>query len=55
MAVRLIDGVSKLEGNADAKQVTITSDEGEASLERIKDALAQGGYPAAGEEQPPMS
>ena len=55
MAVRLIDGVSNLDGNADAKQVTITFDEEEASLEIIKDALAQGGYPAAEEEQPPIS
>ena len=46
MAVRLIDGVSNLDGNVDARQVTITFDEARASLDEIKTALERGGYPA---------
>ena len=50
MAVRLIDGVSQLTGDVDTRSVIIAYDEEKASLERIKDALAQGGYPSTEEE-----
>ncbi|MCH8103495.1 MAG: hypothetical protein IIB28_10130 [Chloroflexi bacterium] len=45
MVGRLIDGVSKLDGDLDARQVTITFDEAGVSLDEMKDALERGGYP----------
>ena len=50
MAVRQIDGVSQMTGDVDTRTVIIAYDEEKASLERIKDALARGGYPAIEEE-----
>ncbi len=46
MAMRRIDEVSNLDGDVDAKTVTIAFDEAKISLHEIKDALERVGYPA---------
>lgn len=46
-AVGSLDGAKMIEGNPDTKQVIIEFDAGKASLDQIKEAMEEEGYPVA--------
>ncbi|HEX2924187.1 MAG TPA: heavy-metal-associated domain-containing protein [Chloroflexota bacterium] len=46
-AVGKLDGVSEVEGNPTTREVTVTFDPARVDLAKIKDAMAEEGYPAA--------
>ena len=46
-AVSAIAGVTFVEGSPESKQVTITFDPGQATLDTIKAAMDEEGYPVA--------
>ncbi|MBI4497719.1 MAG: heavy-metal-associated domain-containing protein [Chloroflexi bacterium] len=47
-AVGSLEGVESVDGSPDTKQVTVVFDAGRVSLEAIKEAMEEEGYPVAG-------